>query len=67
DGTVLEENQPHPRGGFESPLPPEEIEAKFRANAKMALSEKTVETIIATLQRLEELPKVEELSALLSA
>lgn len=66
DGTVLEEDQPHPRGGLESPLPPEEIEAKFRANAKMALSEKTVETIIATIQRLEELPKVEELSDLLS-
>ncbi len=24
DDTVLEENQPHPRGGFEDPLPPEE-------------------------------------------
>jgi 2-methylcitrate dehydratase PrpD len=66
DGTVLEENQPHPRGGLESPLPPEEIETKFRDNAKVALSEKTVETIIATIRRLEELPKVEELSGLLS-
>ena len=34
DGTVVEENQPHPRGGYEDPLPPEDIEAKFRANAK---------------------------------
>lgn len=66
DGTVLEENQPNPRGGFESPVPPEEIEQKFRENAKMALSEETVETIIATIRRLEELPKVEELSGLLT-
>ncbi|HEU4345632.1 MAG TPA: MmgE/PrpD family protein [Candidatus Binatia bacterium] len=66
DGTLLEENQPYPRGGLELPLPPNEIEGKFRANAKMALAEKTVETIIATVRRLEELEKIEELSNLLS-
>jgi 2-methylcitrate dehydratase PrpD len=66
DGTVLEENQAHPRGGLEWPLPPDEIEDKFRANAKMALPEKTVERIIATVRQLEELPKIEELSSLLS-
>ena len=66
DGTVLEENQAHPRGGLESPLPPDEIDDKFRANAKMALPEKTVERIIATVRRLEQLPKIEELSSLLS-
>ncbi|HZD41523.1 MAG TPA: hypothetical protein VE131_12430, partial [Terriglobales bacterium] len=66
DGTVLEENQPHPRGGLESPLPPGEIEDKFRANAKLALSENMVEAIIATVRRLEELPKIEKLSSLLS-
>ena len=65
DGTVLEENQPHPRGGLESPLPPSEIEDKFRANAKLALPEKVVEAIIPTVRRLEELPKIEELSSLL--
>jgi 2-methylcitrate dehydratase PrpD len=65
-GKVLEENQPYPRGGLESPLPPEEIEAKFRANARMALPEKRVERIAATVRRLEELSKIEELSNLLS-
>ncbi len=43
DGTVLEENQPYPRGGYEEPLPPEEIEEKFRANARLALPLTTVE------------------------
>ena len=37
DGSVLEANQAHPRGGFEDPLPPEEIEAKLRANASLRL------------------------------
>jgi len=46
DGKVLEENQPHPRGGFEDPLPPAEIEAKFRANARLALSTSKVDEIM---------------------
>jgi 2-methylcitrate dehydratase PrpD len=58
DGTVLEENQPHPRGGFEDPLPPAEIEEKFRANAGLTLSAAKVEDIIQTVQRLEELPAI---------
>jgi 2-methylcitrate dehydratase PrpD len=66
DGTVLEESQAHPRGGLESPLPPGEIEDKFRANAKLALPGKTVEEIIATVRKLEELPTIEALSSLLS-
>jgi 2-methylcitrate dehydratase PrpD len=32
DGRVLEERQPHFRGGQHEPLPAEEIAAKFRAN-----------------------------------
>ncbi|MGH7775296.1 MAG: MmgE/PrpD family protein [Candidatus Binatia bacterium] len=42
DGKILEENQPYPRGGLESPLPPAEIEEKFRANAMLALPQEKV-------------------------
>jgi len=65
DGTLLEENQPHPRGGFEDPLPPADIEAKFRANAKLALPIDRVERILDTVQRLERLSSTRELADLL--
>ena len=58
DGTVFEENQPHPRGGLEDPLPPAEIEQKFRANAGLALSSAAVEDLIQKANRLEELPAI---------
>ncbi|MGH7831446.1 MAG: MmgE/PrpD family protein, partial [Candidatus Binatia bacterium] len=50
EGRVLEENQPYPRGGFESPLPPEEIEEKFRANAGLALPKEKIDKIVATVR-----------------
>lgn len=65
DGAILEENQAHPRGGFEAPLPPEEIEAKFRANARLALSEDRMNKIIGAVRRLEQLPSITALSELL--
>jgi len=65
DGTVLEENQPHPRGGFEDPIPPEEVEAKFRANARLALTEGKTDEIVDTVRRLEELSSIATLTALL--
>ena len=58
DGKVLEENQPHPRGGFEDPLPPAEIEGKFRANARLALSTSKVDEIMKMIDRLEEMPAI---------
>jgi 2-methylcitrate dehydratase PrpD len=58
DGTVLEENQPHPRGGFENPLPPQEVEEKFRANERLALSASRVDGIADTVNRLEQLPSI---------
>jgi 2-methylcitrate dehydratase PrpD len=64
DGTVLEENQPHPRGGFEDPLPPEVIENKFRANAKLALPAAGVEKIVEAVKHLEQLPSIGSLSEL---
>lgn len=66
DGRVLEESQPHPRGGTEAPLEPEELEAKFRANAGLVLDNETTEKVMALVQRLEELPEVAELCDALS-
>jgi 2-methylcitrate dehydratase PrpD len=58
DGTVFTEDQLHPRGGYEDPLPPEEIEAKFCANAQLALDENRVEEVVKLVQRLERLPTI---------
>ncbi|MFQ5684235.1 MAG: MmgE/PrpD family protein [Candidatus Binatia bacterium] len=66
DGTVAEENQAYPRGGLGSPLPPEEIHAKFRANARMALSQAQVEKIVTMVQGLEQLPSIMVLTDLLA-
>lgn len=66
DGSIVEENQPHPRGGFEEPLPPSEIEAKFRANAELALAAGKVDAIIEIIQSLERLPTAARLADQLS-
>jgi len=58
DGSLLEENQPHPRGGFEDPLPSADIEEKFRANARLALPTDQVEAALETIKRLEQLPSI---------
>jgi len=65
DGTEIEENQPHPRGGLEEPLPPAEIVEKFRANAKMALPGQRVSAIIDAVTQLETLAEITTLSNLL--
>ena len=62
DGSVFTEDQLHPRGGYEDPLPPEEVEAKFRANARLALAEDDVEEIIKMVQQLEALPVISRLT-----
>jgi 2-methylcitrate dehydratase PrpD len=49
DGRVLEETQDAPRGGPEHPLAPEELRAKFRANAARALPAAQVETLLERL------------------
>jgi 2-methylcitrate dehydratase PrpD len=66
DGTILEENQPYPRGGFELPLPPEDIQEKFRANASLAIAGEKAEEIVSTVRALETLPKIETLADLLT-
>jgi len=65
DGKVFEENQPHPRGGLEDPLPPAEVEEKFRANARLALPVERGEKILDMVKHLEELPSIAPLSELL--
>jgi 2-methylcitrate dehydratase PrpD len=65
DGKIFEENQPHPRGGLEDPLPPAEIEEKFRANARLALPVDTGEKIIDAVKHLEKLPSIGALTELL--
>jgi 2-methylcitrate dehydratase PrpD len=67
DGRMLEENQPHPRGGLESPLPPEEIEQKFRANSRLALPAEKLERIIDSVQKLEHLASITALGDLLDS
>ena len=62
DRHVFTEDQLHPRGGYEDPLPPEEVEAKFRANARLALAEDDVEEIIKMVQQLEALPVISRLT-----
>jgi len=62
DGSVFTEDQLHPRGGYEDPLPPEEIEAKFHANARLALAEHDVEEIIRLVQQLDALPSISRLT-----
>jgi len=62
NGTIYTEDQLHPRGGYEDPLPPEEIEAKFRANARLALAENRVEEVVGLVQCLEKLPAISMLT-----
>ncbi len=62
DGTILEDNQPHPRGGLEDPLPPGEIEEKFRANARLALPAAKVERLLDSVKQLERLPAIAQLT-----
>ena len=67
DGRAFEENQPHPRGGLEDPLPPAEIEAKFHANASLALGRKKAEQIVAAVKNIETLEAITDLTRLLAS
>jgi len=53
DGTVIEERQPHLRGGAREPLPRAAIERKFRANAAFGgWTPSKAEAALATARRL---------------
>lgn len=63
DGRTLEADLPHQLGGPENPLAPDEVRAKFRENAALALSAESVEELEQALLALEEQP---DLSAALA-
>jgi 2-methylcitrate dehydratase PrpD len=46
DGRLLEERQDHPRGGPDFPMTRDEVEAKFRGNAALAVSQEQASRII---------------------
>jgi 2-methylcitrate dehydratase PrpD len=58
DGEVLEAELPHQRGGPENPLSADEVRAKFRENAGLALPEAAVESLESTILSLEQLEDV---------
>ncbi len=58
DGRVLEEQQDRPRGGPDLPMTREEIEAKFRGNAGLALSEEQAARIIGSVAGLAGLERL---------
>jgi 2-methylcitrate dehydratase PrpD len=58
DGRVLEAELPHQRGGPENPLSADEVRAKFRENAGMALPESAVEALESSILSLDQLDDV---------
>ena len=60
NGETREARVSHNRGGPENPLDDEELDAKFRANATRALSERAAEDLRIALQDLENLERVDE-------
>jgi 2-methylcitrate dehydratase PrpD len=62
DGSVLEAELPHQRGGPENPLGTDEVRAKFRENAGLALPAAAVDALEGSILSLEH---VEDVSGLL--
>jgi 2-methylcitrate dehydratase PrpD len=56
DGRTLHAHQDHPRGGADSPLTGDELEAKFRGNARLALPEAAVDPLIDGVRQLAKAP-----------
>jgi 2-methylcitrate dehydratase PrpD len=52
DGAVVHERQDHPRGGPDAPLTREELEAKFRGNAALAMPSRQAERVIQAVHGL---------------
>jgi 2-methylcitrate dehydratase PrpD len=61
DGRLLEERQDHYRGGPEFPLTREELEAKFRGNATLALSDAQATRLIKIVEDLAAQRQISEL------
>jgi len=58
DGRLLEEHQDRPRGGPDLPMSREEIEAKFRGNAALAVPDAQAARIITAIAGLAALPRL---------
>ncbi len=63
DGRLLRERQDRPRGGPDLPMSREEIEAKFRGNASLALPDEQVRDIVRHTAALDVLPRLDPLIA----
>ena len=61
DGRALEEWQDHPRGGPDSPMGRDEIEAKFRGNASLAMSDDAASGVIGRVRALDAEPSLDPL------
>jgi 2-methylcitrate dehydratase PrpD len=61
DGRVLEERQDHPRGGPDFPMTREELTAKFRANAQLAISGAQASRVAELVDALAAQPRLAEL------
>jgi 2-methylcitrate dehydratase PrpD len=64
-GNVIRERQDRPRGGPDAPLTRGELEAKFRANARLSLPDPRVEQLVGAVSRLPASPDLAELTACL--
>jgi 2-methylcitrate dehydratase PrpD len=67
DGRVLEERQDHPRGGPDFPMTREELTAKFRANAHLAISGAQAARVAELVDALAAQPRLAELMDALTA
>jgi 2-methylcitrate dehydratase PrpD len=67
DGRTVEETQDHPRGGPDAPMTAEELDAKFRGNAGLALPAGRVTRAIAHVSRLDTASHVRTLIAAIRA
>lgn len=63
DGRVLEAELPHQRGAPENPLGADEVTAKFRKNARLALDDEEVERLERAVLALEDRPRPQEVFA----
>jgi len=56
DGRTVHAHQDHSRGGADSPLTGDELEAKFRGNARLALPEAAIDPLIDAVRQLARAP-----------
>src|SRR5262249_11008425 len=66
DGRVVEESQDHPRGGPDAPMSRAEIEAKFRGNASLVMSDDQASHVIRNIDALPTAPDLRGLMELLA-